>query len=86
MKKQKTQNIVIYQDARGNVELRADVVKETVWATQAQIAELFGTQRPAITKHLNNVFKSGELARHSVCSILEHTAQDGKIYNTQYYN
>lgn len=86
MKKHKTQNIVIYQDARGNVELRADVVKETIWATQAQIAELFGTKRPAITKHLNNIFKSGELVRRSVCSILEHTAKDGKTYSTQYYN
>ena len=86
MKKQQPQNIVIYKDAHGNVELRADIVKETIWATQAQIAGLFGTKRPAITKHLNNIFKSGELARDSVCSILEHTAQDGKTYSTQYYN
>ena len=42
--------------------------------TQSQIALLFGTKRPAITKHLNNIFKSGELEQNSVSSILEHTA------------
>lgn len=59
---------------------------ETVWLTQQQIAELFGTKRPAITKHLSNIFKSGELDENSVRSILEHTAADGKIYKTQFYN
>lgn len=47
---------------------------------------LFGTQRPAITKHLGNIFKSGELDQDSVSSILEHTAEDGKTYKTQFYN
>ena len=51
-----------------------------------QIAELFGTQRPAITKHLSNIFKCGELEEKSVCSILEHTASDGKNYSTKFYN
>jgi len=60
--------------------------KETVWLTQKQIAILFDTQRPAITKHLNNIFKSGELNKNSVSSILEHTAADGKTYKTQFYN
>ena len=45
------------------------------------MAELFGTKRPAITKHLGNIFKVGELEQSSVCSILEHTASDGKIYH-----
>ena len=49
------------------------------------MAELFGTKRPAITKHLGNIFKVGELEQSSVCSILEHTASDGKIYHTQFY-
>ena len=51
-----------------------------------QIADLFGTKRPAITKHLSNIFKTGELEADSVRSILEHTATDGKIYKTQFYN
>jgi len=57
-----------------------------LWLTQAQIAVLFGTQRPAVTKHLNNIFKSGELDKNSACSILEHTASDWKKYRTQFYN
>jgi len=73
--------IVVYQN---KVEVRLD--RETVWLTQAQIAELFGTKRPAITKHLSNIFKSKELRKNSVCSILEHTAVDGKVYKTQHYN
>ena len=52
--------------------------EESVWLTQEQIATLFGTQRPAITKHLNNIFNSGELDRTSTCSILEHMGNDGK--------
>jgi len=51
---------------------------ETIWLTQAKIAELFGVQRPAITKHLKNIFESGELNENSLSSILEHTADDGK--------
>ena len=78
--------IVIYQTSKKEVELKVRLEKETVWLTQAQIALLFGTQRPAITKHLNNIFKSRELDKNSVSSILEHAATDGKIYKTQFYN
>jgi len=59
---------------------------ETVWLTQEKIAQLFGVQRPAITKHLKNIFNSGELQEFSVSSILEHTAADGKTYKTKFYN
>jgi hypothetical protein len=51
---------------------------ETIWLTQQKIAELFGVNRPAITKHLKNIFETGELQENSVSSILEHTAADGK--------
>jgi death-on-curing family protein len=66
--------------------------KETVWLTQAQIALLFGTQRPAITKHLKNIFTSGELNEKVVSSILEQTTQHGaikgktQIKNVKFYN
>lgn len=73
--------IVLY---RNRLEVRLE--QETVWLRQEQIAKLFGTQRPAITKHLSNIFKSKELKESSVCSILEHTASDGKIYKTRFYN
>jgi len=78
--------IVIYRTSKKEIELKVRLEKETVWLTQAQIALLFDTKRPAITKHLNNIFESRELDRNSVCSILEHTAADGKTYKTQFYN
>lgn len=78
--------IVLYTDKRGNVELRADVEKDTLWATQEQVARLFNTQRPAITKHFQNIFRTGELNEDSVCSILERTGTDRKIYAVKHYN
>lgn len=78
--------IVVYQTSKKEAELKVRLEKETVWLTQTQIALLFGTQRPAITKHLSNIFKCGELKKKSVSSILEHTAVDGKTYKTQFYS
>lgn len=80
-----TNEIVLYQPNE-TMKLEVRLENETVWLTQQQIADLFGTKRPAITKHLANIFKSGELDENSVRSILEHTAADGKIYKTQFYN
>jgi len=78
--------IVMYQPD-GTLKLEVRLEDETVWLTQAQIAELFGTQRPAITKHLANIFKSGELIEISTCSILEHMGNDGQqTYQTKFYN
>lgn len=77
--------IIIYQTKQGP-RLEVKMEKQTVWLTQAQIGLLFGIQRPAITKHLNNIFDSGELKENSVCSILEHTAPDGKVYQIIFYN
>jgi len=85
-KKIKNKQIVIYQTPSGAIELRGDFNKETIWATQVNIADLFGTKRPAITKHLRNIFKEKELEEKSVCSILEHTSSDDKVYEAQYYN
>lgn len=78
--------VLIYQTSEKEVEIQVRLEKETVWLTQSQIALLFGTKRPAITKHINNIFKSGELDEDSVSSILEHTAADGKTYRTKFYN
>jgi prophage maintenance system killer protein len=82
----KNAQIVIYQTADGKTALEVNLRQETVWLQQNQIAELFGTKRPAITKHLRNIFISGELEENSVCSILEHTAKDGKVYQTKCYS
>lgn len=59
---------------------------ETIWATQKAMAQLFDVQRPAISKHLKNIFNEGELSESSVCSKMEHTAEDGKSYVTMFYN
>ena len=77
--------IVLYQP-EGAVSLEVRLENETVWLTQQQISELFGTGRQAITKHLKNIFASNELDENSVCSILELTAADGKNYKTKVYN
>jgi hypothetical protein len=83
--------IIIYKSKEGP-ELEVRLEEETVWLTQKQIAMLFDTQRPAITKHLNNIFKSGELDEKVVSSILEHTTQHGAIkgktqtQKVKYYN
>ena len=77
--------IVLYQP-EGSVSLEVRLENETVWLTQQQISELFGTGRQAITKHLKNIFASNELDENSVCSILELTAADRKNYKTKVYN
>lgn len=81
-----TAEFLIFTSQSGENSIEVKVFDESVWLTQAMIAELFDVQRPAITKHLKNIFESGELDENSVSSILEHTANDGKIYNTKYYN
>ena len=79
--------IVIYQTEDGQTQIDVRMENETVWLTQKQIAELFGTKRPAITKHLKNIYLSEELDEASTCSILEHMGNEGKqTYNTRYYN
>lgn len=78
--------IIIYEGDNGLPRIEVRMQGETVWLSQAQIAELFGVQRPAITKHIGNIFEEGELDEHSASSILEHTAGDGKTYKTQFYD
>ena len=81
-------DIVIYQSEDGLVSMEAmiDAPNETLWATQKAISSLFQVDRSVITKHLRNVFLSGELDEKSVCAIFAHTAPDGKNYQTKYYN
>ena len=78
--------ITIYQPDE-TIKLDVRFENETVWLTQEQIAKLFGTKRPAITKHLTNIYKTGELDKKSTCSILEHVADKrNRLYGTVYYN
>ena len=81
-----TENVVVYSSADNAVHLDVQLADETVWLTQQQIATLFGVQIPAVSKHLSNIFREGELDKKSVISTLENTATDGKKYRTMFYN
>ena len=69
--------VLLYTTPNGNVKVEIYLQDETIWLTQQKIADLFGVQRPAITKHLKNIFETGELKEEVVSSILEHTTQEG---------
>lgn len=71
-------NFILYKAPSGEVTLHVMLQNETIWLTQKMMAELFDVGVPAINKHLTNIFKSNELEEHSVISILETTAADGK--------
>ena len=79
-------DIIMYKREDGTVNIEILVQDETLWLTQEWMAQLFGVDRTVITKHLGNIFKSGELVKDSVCAKIAHTASDGKKYNTQFYN
>jgi hypothetical protein len=79
-------DFLLYKDSNNDVKVEVYIVNDTMWLTQAKIAELFEVQRPAITKHLKNIFDTKELMKESVCSKMEHTASDGKKYLTEFYN
>ena len=76
--------IILFENQ--NVKLEVNMKDETVWLTQAQMAQLFGKNRKTITRHIQNIYEDDELEEKQVCSNFEHTAKDGKSYNTQYYN
>ncbi|RZB31704.1 MAG: hypothetical protein SRB1_01323 [Desulfobacteraceae bacterium Eth-SRB1] len=84
--------IVLYTTTDGKVKIDTVFQGETIWLTQKKMAELFDVKRPAITKHLKNVFESGELDEKVVGSILEHTTQHGAMVgktqtqSVKYYN
>ena len=81
---EKRNEIILFENQ--GVKLEVNLKDETVWLTQKQMAELFGKDRRTITRHIQNIYKDEELSESSVCSFFEHTAEDGKIYNTQFYN
>jgi hypothetical protein len=80
---EQNQDIVIYQSDNGSPKIAVRLENQTVWLTQAQMAELFVTSRPNITMHIKNIFDEGELTEDSVCKDFLHTAADSKNYQTQ---
>jgi hypothetical protein len=86
MEFQNKSNLLIYQNKEGNIKIDVQLENETVWLTQEQMAQLFGKGRSTITEHISNIFKEEELEQNSVCRNFRHTANDGKNYDTKYYN
>lgn len=66
-------DFLFYTTPNGDVNVEIHLKDETIWLSQQKMAELFGVQRPAITKHLKNIFESEELDEKVVCSIMELT-------------
>ncbi len=87
-----TTEFLLYTVPNGTIKVEVLLSNETIWLTQERMAELFGVQRPAITKHLRNIFESNELQEEVVCSILERTTTHGaiegktQISKAKYYN
>jgi prophage antirepressor-like protein len=77
-------NIVIYED--GNVSLELSIEDKTIWLNAEDIASIFGVNRPAIVKHIGNIYKSEELVKEATCAILEQVAKDGRNRKINYYN
>ncbi len=79
-------NFILYTSNSGDIKVNVFFKNETIWLTQKSIAQLFNVNVPAISKHLKNVFKEGELNENSVISKMETTASDSKTYKTNFYN
>ncbi len=89
MKKETQEKLVLYQAKNGAIEFRGDFERDTIWGNINQIAEVFGVQKPAISKHLKNIYKEGELDKKGTVSILETVQIEGKRKVTrkiEYYN
>lgn len=78
--------IILYTTPDGTIHVEVMYQQETFWLSQKRIAALFGVDRSVVTKHLKNIFEEGELEADSVCANFAHTAEDGKTYQTLFYN
>ena len=78
--------VVLYEAPDGQIRLDVRLEQDTVWLTQAQMAELFGKNVRTVSEHIRNIFKEKELDDSSVIRNFRITARDGKAYDTQFYN
>ena len=77
-------NEIIYNN--GEIELKVSIDKDTVWLNANDISSIFDVNRPAVVKHIGNIYKTDELDKNSSCSILEQVASDGKKRKINFYN
>ncbi len=88
-KVKKQQELVIFKGTKGQVKLKGDFHHETIWATQAEMAQVFGVNSQAVTKHIKNIYKEEELTERSTCSKMEQVQKEGKrtvVRNVNLYN
>jgi len=83
---QSSGEVIIYKPKNGEVEFKVKLEKETIWLNAHQMAQIFGVNRPAIVKHIGNIYKTNELDQKSTGSILEQVAKDGKVRQMNFYN
>ncbi|MCX4364177.1 MAG: virulence RhuM family protein [Bacilli bacterium] len=81
-----TEEFLVFKTQEQEKGIAVRYENDNLWMTQKAMAELFDVQRPAVTKHLTNIFNEKELDKDTVCSKMEHTAEDGKNYKTDYYS
>ena len=78
--------VLLYQSPGGDIKIDVRLENETVWLTQAHMAELFNKDKRTISEHIRNIFNEGELVENSVVRNFRTTAADGKNYEINYYN
>ena len=78
--------IIIYQTEDGKTQIQTRLDKETVWLTQAQLCTLFQKSKSTISEHIKHIFSEGELEESAVVRKFRTTADDGKDYDTSFYN
>jgi prophage antirepressor-like protein len=86
IKEIKKGEIIIYKILDKKIQVNVSLDKETIWLDAHQIAKIFDVNRPAIVKHINNIYKTAELEQNSTCSILEQVARDGRMRKMNIYN
>ena len=83
---EKPNNIILYNDAEGKVNVNVRFAEEDVWLTQAQLVEIYKTSKSNVSEHLKHIFADSELDRNSVVRNFRTTAADGKNYQMDFYN
>ncbi len=78
--------VIVYQSEDGATQVDVSLYEETVWLNLNQMAYLFQRDKSVVSRHLRNIFKSGELARQSVVAKYATTAADNKTYRVEYFN
>ncbi len=81
-----TTEFLLYKTEDGRVRIQTRLEDETVWLSINQMAELFGVDKSGISRHLKNIFETGELMRDAVVAFFATTAADGKTYNVEHFN